>query len=44
MKDEKTGELANKVISQLTPDALQVLWPKMEPELSRQIIKVGVLI
>lgn len=41
MKDDEVGDVFNKVISELAPEALKILWPEFEPIISRQVIKVS---
>ncbi|KAF5269546.1 hypothetical protein FQR65_LT17953 [Abscondita terminalis] len=41
MNDEKLGDLFNEVISNVTPSALEVLWPDLEPGISRQVVSFG---
>lgn len=38
MDDEKLGCLFNEVITNVTPNALDLLWPDLEPGVSKQIV------
>lgn len=40
MNDEETGELFNKAISRLAPEALRIIWPEIKPSVELQIKKV----
>ncbi|KAB0801993.1 hypothetical protein PPYR_04179 [Photinus pyralis] len=40
MDDEKLGRLFNEVISNVTPNALDVLWPDLEPGVSKQVVHI----
>lgn len=44
MKDDEVGDVFNKVISELAPEALKILWPEFEPIISKQVIKVSLLL
>lgn len=41
MRDSKTGDVFNKAISQLAPEALNILWPEFEPIIARQVVRVS---
>lgn len=41
MRDNETGEVFNKAISQLAPEALHILWPEFEPIIARQVVNVS---
>lgn len=38
MHDEKTGELYNRVISKMAPEALNILWPELKKPVEKQIL------
>lgn len=40
MNDAETGELFNKAISRLAPEALKIIWPEIKPSVELQIKKV----
>lgn len=40
MDDDRLGDLFNEVIANVTPSALDMLWPDVEPGISRQIVRV----
>ncbi|KAK4883035.1 hypothetical protein RN001_006354 [Aquatica leii] len=40
MDNEKLGYLINEVISNVTPSALDILWPDLEPGITRQIVDI----
>lgn len=40
MNDTETGDLFNKAISRLAPEALQIMWPEIKPSVEHQIQKV----
>ncbi|KAF5274641.1 hypothetical protein FQA39_LY17157 [Lamprigera yunnana] len=42
MNDEKLGRLFNEVIRNVTPSALDVIWPDLEAGISRQIVTVRI--
>lgn len=42
MQDAETGEVFNKAISQLAPEALNILWPEFEPIIARQVVNVSI--
>ncbi|KAJ8970388.1 hypothetical protein NQ314_001256, partial [Rhamnusium bicolor] len=39
MNDKETGELFNKAISEMAPEALDILWPEIKPSVEAQIKK-----
>jgi len=40
MHNERLGRLYNEVISNVTPSALDMLWPDLEPGLSKQVVHI----
>lgn len=41
MNDKENGELINKAISQMAPEALDILWPELKKPVQKQVIKVS---
>lgn len=41
MNDPETGELFNKVITRLAPEALRIMWPEIKPTVEVQIKNVS---
>lgn len=39
MNDKEIGELFNKAISEMAPEAIDILWPEIKPSVERQIKK-----
>lgn len=40
MSDEELGELFNKAIASLAPEALTMLWPELKAPVEKQVMKV----
>ncbi|CAG9769290.1 unnamed protein product [Ceutorhynchus assimilis] len=37
LKDKETGDIINRVISRMAPEALDILWPEIKPSVEEQI-------
>lgn len=41
MRDKETGDLYNRVISRLAPEAVDMLWPELKKPIEKQIMNVS---
>lgn len=41
LRDKETGDIINRVIGRMAPEALSMLWPEIKPSVEDQIKRVS---